>query len=187
MANLKRTPLYEEHLKLGAKIVDFAGWEMPIQYNGITEEHLAVRNHAGLFDVSHMGEIYVTGIDAEKYIEWITTADIGKLRNNQIVYTMMCYENGGVIDDLLIYKFSDEKFLFVVNASNTDKDYEWMLSHQGSFAVQVDNRSDEYGQVALQGPKAQILLQTLTEFDLELIKFFYFAEIVVDGINWFRR
>src|SRR5690554_1309380 len=124
MSQVKRTPLYDEHVKLNAKIIDYAGWEMPIQYSGITPEHLAVRNNCGLFDVSHMGEIYVTGKDAEKYIQWLVTGDITKLKKKQIVYTMMCYLNGGIVDDLLVYKFSNEKYLLVVNTTNVVKNYE---------------------------------------------------------------
>lgn len=183
MSQLKRTPLYDEHIKLNAKMVDFAGWEMPIQYDGITPEHLAVRSDSGLFDVSHMGEIFVLGKDAEKYVQWIITGDITKLKENQILYTLLCYENGGIVDDLLIYKFSNEKYLFVVNASNTNKDYEWMLKNKKNFEVNIENHSDKYGQVALQGPNAQKVLQQLTDFNLENIKSFYFEEILVNGLN----
>ncbi len=183
MNELKRTPLYDEHVKLGAKIVDFAGWEMPIEYSGITPEHIAVRTNCGLFDVSHMGEIFVTGPDAEKYLQWLVTADITKLNDNQVVYTMMCYENGGIVDDLLVYKYNKEKYLLVVNASNTDKDYSWILAQRKTENIKIENLSKQYGQVALQGPNAQNILQKLTEFDLSEIKFFYFAEIKINGID----
>lgn len=183
MSQLKRTPLYEEHVKLGGKIVDFAGWEMPIEYSGIKQEHIAVRTNVGLFDVSHMGEVFISGVEAEKYVQRLVTADITKLKQNQVVYTMMCYEKGTIVDDLLVYKFSNEKYLLVVNASNIDKDYEWMLSQKGNDFIDIENKSASYGQVALQGQNAQKLLQTLTEFDLNDIKFFYFEEIQVQGIN----
>ncbi len=183
MNELKRTPLYGEHVKLGANIVDFAGWEMPIQYSGINPEHVAVRTNIGLFDVSHMGEIFITGVEAEQFVQRLVTADITKLKEKQVVYTMMCYESGGIVDDLLVYKFSNEKYLLVVNASNVDKDYEWMLKNKDSFNVQINNESISYGQIALQGPNAQTLLQKLTEFDLSEIKFFYFEEIQVNGLN----
>ncbi len=183
MSDLQRTPLYEEHVKLSAKIVDFAGWEMPIEYSGITPEHIAVRTNVGLFDVSHMGEVFITGKDAEGFVQNLVTADITKLNQKQVVYAMMCYESGGIVDDLLVYKFSNEKYLLVVNASNAPKDYEWMVSNKGTYNVQIENKSTSYGQVALQGQNAQKLLQTLTEFDLSEIKFFYFEEIQVKGIN----
>jgi len=183
MSELKRTPLYEEHVKQGAKIVDFAGWEMPIEYSGITPEHLAVRTNIGLFDVSHMGEVFITGVEAENFVQRLVTADITKLNLKQIVYTMMCYENGTIVDDLLVYKFSNEKYLLVVNASNIEKDYEWMVSNQENYNIQIENQSHAYGQVALQGQNAQKRLQTLTEFDLSEIKFFYFEEIQINGID----
>lgn len=183
MTELKRTPLYDEHLKLNARMVNFANWEMPIQYSGITPEHLAVRNNCGLFDVSHMGEIFISGKDAERFVQWLITGDITKLKEKQILYTMLLYEDGGIVDDLLVYKFNSEKYMFVVNAANCDKDFEWIKKNQRNYQVNIENRSNEYGQVALQGPNAQKVLQELTDFDLTKIKFFYFEEISLNGIK----
>jgi aminomethyltransferase len=182
MSQLKRTRLYEEHVRLGAKIVDVAGWEMPIEYTGISDEHKAVRTNIGLFDVSHMGEVIITGKDAQFFVQNLVSADISKLNQHQVVYTMMCYAHGGIVDDLLVYKYSTEKYLLVVNASNIEKDYAWMLENKADFEVEIKNKSAEYGQVALQGPNAQSLLQKLTKHDLSEIKFFHFAEIEVNGI-----
>ncbi len=183
MSELKRTPLYEEHVKLGAKIVDFAGWEMPIEYSGITDEHITVRTNMGLFDVSHMGEIFITGNEAHFFVQNLVSADIDKLNEHQVVYSFLCYPHGGIVDDLLVYKYTNEKFLLVVNASNADKDFEWILSNKGDYQVLVENASNNYGQVALQGPNAQSFLQTLTDFNLDDIKFFHFKEITVNGVN----
>ncbi|ERJ13884.1 glycine cleavage system aminomethyltransferase GcvT [Haloplasma contractile] len=184
MTILKRTPIYEEHIKLGAKIVDFASWEMPIQYEGITDEHLTVRNHVGLFDVSHMGEILVTGQEAIRFINKLVTNDVTKIKDNQVMYTLMCYEDGGIVDDLLVYRFNEEKFLLVVNASNIDQDFDWILNAAKSFRVQVENQSNYYGQVAIQGKKAQAVLKEATKTNLDEIKFFYFLDDVeINGIK----
>lgn len=174
MAELKRTPLYDEHLTLGAKMVDFAGWEMPIEYSGITNEHLSVRNNCGLFDVSHMGEIFISGPDSEAYIQKLVTGDVTKIVDNQIMYTMMCYEHGGIVDDLLVYKFNQENYLLVVNASNTLKDYEWIVKHCDDYRVVIQDKSVKYGQVALQGHNAEKILQQFTTYDLSSLKYFYF-------------
>jgi aminomethyltransferase len=165
--------LYEEHQKRGGKIVDFAGWELPVEFSGILEEHRQVRNSAGLFDVSHMGEILVTGTQAEELVQLLITSDAGKLREGQITYSLMCYENGGVVDDLLVYKFSNQKFLLVVNAANTNKDYQWIKQHELPGA-EVTNVSDRYAQIALQGPKAEAILQQLCPDNLAAIKFYWF-------------
>ncbi len=178
MEGLKRTPLYEAHLKQNAKIVPFAGWEMPIEYSGLVEEHHAVRKAAGLFDVSHMGEVTVIGPDAVKFVDYIVSNDIFALVDHQVLYTHMCYENGGTVDDLLVYRMSEYNLLLVINASNIDKDVAWILSHKGDFDVKIDNISDAIGEVAIQGPEAQAILQKLTSFDLENIKFFFCQENV---------
>lgn len=179
MSVLKRTPLFDEHVSLKGKMVDFSGWEMPIQYSGISDEHLTVRNNVGLFDVSHMGEIFVEGKDALAFVDWLVTNDISKLKEHQIVYSLMCYENGGIVDDLLVYKFNDEKFLLVVNASNLDKDYAWVISNRGHSEVNIDNKSASYGQIAIQGQNAQKVLQKICDTDLSEIKFFYFKDNVL--------
>lgn len=180
---MKTTPLYEKHLELKGKIIDFGGWALPVEYTGIIAEHEAVRNKAGLFDVSHMGEVTVKGEDAEKYLQKVLTNDISVLSNNQIAYTTMCYEDGGVVDDLLVYKNSNVDYLLVVNASNTDKDFEWMEKHVFGN-VEVKNVSSEYAQLALQGPLAQDILQKLVKDDLNEIEFYHFKnDVDVNGIK----
>lgn len=180
---MKTTPLYEKHLELNGKIIDFGGWALPVEYSGILSEHEAVRTKAGLFDVSHMGEITVKGEDAEKYLQLIVTNDISVLSNNQIAYTTMCYPHGGVVDDLLVYKNSNEDYLLVVNASNTDKDFEWLESHV-FVGVEVKNVSSSYAQLALQGPQAQTILQKLVKDDLNDLEFYRFKNNVdVGGVN----
>lgn len=180
----KKTKLYDTHIRYGGKIIDFAGWILPVQYEGIIEEHHAVRNNAGLFDVSHMGEVDVKGKDAFNYVQNLVTNDISVLTDNQVIYTLMCYENGGVVDDLLVYKFTEEHYYLVINAGNIDKDYDWMLKNVGSYEVQLENISKEISEVALQGPKAQEILQTLTDTNLEDIKFFHCnRNVVIDGVK----
>ncbi|WP_179151973.1 glycine cleavage system aminomethyltransferase GcvT [Oceanobacillus senegalensis] len=180
---LKRTPLFEVYKNYGAKVIDFGGWELPVQFSGITEEHEAVRNEAGLFDVSHMGEVLVEGKDAESFINYLVTNDVTKIDRNQTQYTAMCYPDGGTIDDFLIYKLADEKYLLVVNAANVEKDYEWMKQHVKG-EVTLKNISDDVGLLAIQGPKAANILQKLTDKDLSEIAPFRFEEHVkLDGIN----
>lgn len=180
---MKKTPLYDEHVQLGGKIIDFGGWALPVQYTGIIEEHNNVRSNAGLFDVSHMGEITVKGKDATAFIQNLVTNDISTAKDCQIVYSPMCYPEGGVVDDLLIYKLNDEDYLLVVNASNTDKDYEW-ICHNLEGDVRVENVSDKYAQLAIQGPKAEAVLQKLTETDLSSLKFFHFEpSVYIAGIE----
>lgn len=174
---MKRTPLFNKHLESKGKLIDFGGWELPVEYSGIRTEHDAVRNAAGLFDVSHMGEITVTGESAEEYLQNIVTNDISVLSNYQICYTTMCYPDGGVVDDLLVYKYSNKEYLLVVNASNTEKDYEWLDTHSIEN-VTIKNVSDEYSQLAIQGPKAQEILQKLSDMDLNEIEFYHFADNV---------
>ncbi|HML95254.1 MAG TPA: glycine cleavage system aminomethyltransferase GcvT [Thermodesulfobacteriota bacterium] len=158
---MSRTALYDIHKNLGAKIVEFAGWEMPVQYEGIREEHRAVRSSAGLFDVSHMGEIFVTGPGAKAFTQWLTTNDVEAVKEFQAQYTLLCNREGGVVDDVIIYKFSEGEFLFCVNASNTAKDYEWIKSESAGFDVKVDDRSREYSQIAIQGPRSGEILGKL--------------------------
>ncbi|MDA8441043.1 MAG: glycine cleavage system aminomethyltransferase GcvT [Peptococcaceae bacterium] len=183
MATIKRTPLYEEHLKAEAKVIDFGGWEMPVQYAGILEEHRTVRNRAGLFDVSHMGEIEVRGVQALDLVNQLITNDAAKLADNQILYSPMCNDQGGIVDDLLVYRYTAEHFLLVVNASNTDKDYAWMLRHSDAYDAQLTDISAGTAQLALQGPLAQDILQTLTPTDLSDIKYYWFAQGKVAGVD----
>jgi aminomethyltransferase len=180
---VKRTPLYDMHVRLGGRLIDFGGWELPVQYAGILEEHEQTRNHAGLFDVSHMGEIEVRGPEAEAFIQQLVTNDIGKMEENQVVYSPMCYLHGGTVDDLLVYKYSKEHYLLVVNASNTDKDYQWIHENL-SGKVGIQNVSEQYAQLALQGPGAEAVLQKLTDLPLHTLRFFRFLpELTLAGVN----
>lgn len=176
---LKKTPLYDEHVKYGGKMVDYAGWSLPVQYEGIMKEHKAVRSKAGIFDVTHMGEILVKGKEALRYLQYIFTNDLSKLKNNQIMYTFMCYPDGGVVDDLLVYKIDDEEYMLVPNAANTDKDFKWMIDNKKGYNIILENISSQIGEVALQGPLAEKVLSQLTEEDLSNIKPFYFKKDII--------
>ncbi|WP_088006361.1 glycine cleavage system aminomethyltransferase GcvT [Indiicoccus explosivorum] len=181
MSELKRTPLFESYKKYGGKTIDFGGWELPVQFSGIKDEHEAVRTKAGLFDVSHMGEITVEGPGSVDYLQRMLTNDVSKLKDGQAQYTALCYEDGGTVDDLLVYRRSDDRYLLVVNAANIEKDFDWLKAHAQDGAEVVD-RSEEYGQLAFQGPAAETVLQRLTDADLSEIRFFRFREEVpVDG------
>lgn len=168
MSNFK-THLYDEHVKLNAKIVPFAGWDMPVQYTSVKDEVIAVRQNAGMFDVSHMGEFFLTGPDALKFADYILTNDISAAPNGKAVYSPLCRENGTIIDDLIVYKFSDERILICVNASNIEKDFSWMQSKLSGFNCELINKSDDYSLIALQGPKSfEILKSIFTELsDIE--------------------
>lgn len=182
MDGLKKTPLVEEYSRYGARMVDFAGWYMPIEFKGILQEHEAVRTNAGLFDVSHMGEITIKGKDALAYTNYLITNDASKLTDNQVLYTYLCREDGGIVDDILVYRFGEEDMLLVVNAGNIDKDHEWVLSNKEGFDVEVENLSNETAQLAIQGPKAQEYLQKLTDTNLNEIKFFHAKrDVLIDG------
>ncbi len=177
---MKRTPLFECHGEHGARFVDFGGWEMPVQYTGIQKEHDAVRTHAGLFDVSHMGEVIVTGEDAVAAVNTLITNDLEKIADGQACYTAMCMPNGGIVDDLVVYRMSRQKVLICVNASNREKDFAWISEHLPEGATATDH-SDEYAQIALQGPQAEALLAQLTEVELSAIGRYWFAEGAVAG------
>ncbi len=180
---MKRTPLYEKHVAQGGRMIDFGGWELPVQYQGIIKEHEQVRAAAGLFDVSHMGEITVKGPDAQRFIQHMVTNDISGAQDMQAVYSPMCYENGNVVDDLLIYRMGAEDYLLIVNAANTDKDYEW-LCRNVTGQVELRNVSDEYAQLAIQGPHAERILQGLCDEPLEDIKFYRFrTDVLVAGVS----
>ncbi len=183
MSDLKRTPLRDFHAAHGARLVDFAGWEMPVQYRSILEEHKAVRRTAGLFDVSHMGEVNVRGPDAGRFLNHLVTNDVAKLFPGRIVYSPMCYPTGGVVDDLLIYMCAVDDYLVVVNASNIEKDVTWMREHTSGFNVIVTDRSDEYALLAIQGPRAAEIVQSLTGAKLGLVKYYHFTEATVAGVN----
>ena len=157
----KQTCLYDKHVALGALMSPFGGFIMPIQYAGIAPEHMAVREKVGLFDVSHMGEVTVRGKDAERYVQHIFTNDIANAPVGKIYYGMMCYEDGGTVDDLLVYKMGDNDFFLVINASNIDKDWAWMQQHAAGFDIDLQNRSDYYGQIAVQGPESEHIVETV--------------------------
>jgi aminomethyltransferase len=183
MATLLRTPLFETYKEHGGKVIDFGGWELPVQFSSIKEEHEAVRTKAGLFDVSHMGEFDVRGPNALSFLQHTMTNDVSKLQNGQAQYTAMCYEDGGTVDDLLIYKRNDNDYLLVVNASNIEKDFEWLKRHK-TEGMELINVSQEYAQLAIQGPQAEMILQKLTDTDLSQIGFFRFQEdVLLAGVS----
>lgn len=183
MGQLKRTPLFDEHVALKAKMVDFGGWEMPVQYAGVIEEHLTVRSKAGLFDVSHMGEVDVRGKDALRFVQHLITNDADKIAENQILYSAMCYPTGGIVDDLLVYRYDPQHFYLVINASNTDKDFAWMQEQAQGFDITLENISDQTAQLAFQGPLAEKILQRITDVDLSQIKYYWFTHGKVDGVD----
>lgn len=179
MASLKRTPLYEQHRQLGARLVEFSGWEMPVQYSGILEEHRAVRTHAGLFDVSHMGEFSVKGTDALAFLQHLVPNDVARLALNQALYTQLCRPDGGVVDDLLVYHLAEETYMLVVNAGNIDKDFHWIQQQCQGFDIELVDQSHETALLALQGPGALAILQPLTTVDLSTIAYYHCAPGVV--------
>jgi len=182
--SLKRTPLYEQHRALGARLVEFGGWEMPVQYTGILEEHQAVRTRAGLFDVSHMGEFKVEGPDALPFLQYLVPNDVSRLTVGQALYTQLLLPDGNTIDDLIIYRLADMHYMLVVNAANIDKDFAWVEEQaKNSKDVQVANQSDTTALLALQGPAALSILQTLTDADLASIRYYHSLAGVVDGVN----
>lgn len=182
-ASLKRTPLYEQHRQLGARLVEFGGWEMPVQYSGILEEHRAVRTRAGLFDVSHMGEFSVKGTGALAFLQHLVPNDVSRLAINQALYTQLCQPDGGVVDDLLIYHLADTTYMLVVNAGNIDKDFAWIEQQSAGYEVQLTNQSYETGLIALQGPAALAILQPLTKVELAPIAYYHCAPGVVSRAN----
>ena len=176
----RRTPLYEEHESLGARLVNFSGWEMPVQYSGIKAEHEAVRTAAGLFDVSHMGEAVLRGPQAEAAVQRLVTRDVSRQEVGQAGYSAVCYEDGGTVDDVIVYK-RPEDFLVVVNAANKEKDLEYFRENTQDLEVEVTDESDDWALLALQGPEAAGLLQSLTDTDLSEIKPFRFVEGEIEG------
>ena len=181
--SLKRTPLYEQHVALGARLVEFGGWEMPVQYSSILDEHRAVRTCAGLFDVSHMGEFKVEGKDALTFLQHLVPNDVSRLAINQALYTQLCLPDGGTIDDLIIYHLADNHYMLVVNAANIDNDFTWVEKQASNFNVQITNQSDTTALLALQGPEAQAILQPLTEVDPSTVRYYHCAPGSVNGIN----
>lgn len=183
MSELKRTPLRDFHAARGARLVDFAGWEMPVQYRSILEEHKAVRRSAGLFDVSHMGEVDVKGPDALRYLNHVVTNDVSKLFPGRVLYSPMCYPSGGVVDDLLVYMRAPEDYFLCINAGNIDKDVAWLLEQAKGFNVTVTDRSADYALIAIQGPTAVAIVQSLTGAKLDRIGYYHFAEGTVAGVH----
>ncbi|OFZ55163.1 MAG: glycine cleavage system protein T [Bdellovibrionales bacterium RIFOXYC1_FULL_54_43] len=188
---LKRTALYEEHKKLGGRLIDFGGWELPVQYQGVMDEHLGCRNAVGLFDVSHMGEIHVEGAASEAFLNYLISNNVAKLAVKQALYSEMCNHTGGIVDDLLVYRRSTDRFLVVVNASNTDKDFahiqkiekEFKQKNPGATDLRITNESSKYTQIAVQGRHAEKIVQTMTKTNLSAIKYYWFDEgTVLNGI-----
>lgn len=180
MNELKRTPLYELYREYGGKTIDFGGWDLPVQFSSIKEEHEAVRTKAGLFDVSHMGEIEVKGINSLDFLQKMLTNDVSKIQVGKAQYSAMCYENGGTVDDLLTYKLGENHYLLVVNASNIDKDFAWLASHvEGE--VELSNLSSDYAQLALQGPLAEETLKKISSDKIAELGYFQFQQTAVSG------
>src|SRR5579863_9129031 len=179
--SLRVTPLNSVHRSLCAKMVDFGGWDMPVQYTGIIDEHNAVRNAAGLFDVSHMGEIEIRGPEAGKLTDFVTTNNVAKLKTGQAHYSGLLYDHGGFVDDILVHKVADDHYFLCVNASNQDKDFEHIRA-QNRFHAEIENAGDRYSQIAIQGPKAHAILQKLTPVDLSAIKYYWFTDGEVCGV-----
>jgi aminomethyltransferase len=173
----KRTCLYDKHVALGALISPFGGFDMPIQYSGIVDEHQAVRKDCGVFDVSHMGEVLVSGHDAERYVNHIFTNDVAGIPAGKILYGMMCYEDGGVVDDLLVYRMADDRFFLVINASNIDKDWAWIEEKAKGYDVMLENQSDLYGELAVQGPQAEAVMEQVLGLPCSELTFYTFKEI----------
>jgi len=178
---MKRTTFYNIHKKLGAKLVEFAGFEMPIQYSSIISEHKSVRNSVGVFDVSHMGEVFVKGEKALDFIQHVAINDASKLQTGRVQYSAMCYEDGGIVDDLLIYKIADDEFLLVINASNIEKDFKWMQENN-QFGVELRNESDNYSLLAVQGPNSLNTLQKLTDTQINM-EYYHFTNLKLAGVD----
>ena len=183
MSNLKCTPLREFHVAHGGRMVDFAGWEMPVQYRSILEEHKTVRRAAGRFDVSHMGEAVVQGPEAGRFLNHLVTNDVARLFPGRVLYTPMCYPSGGVVDDLLVYMRGPEDFFLCFNAGNIDKDLAWMREQAAPFSVAITDRSADYALLAVQGPRAARIVQTLTEAKLDAVKYYHFVDGTVAGVH----
>ena len=182
-APLRKTPLNGLARELRGKMVDFGGWDLPVQFSGILEEHKAVRERAGLFDVSHMGEIGIQGTGAEAFLQRVTCNDVSKLADGRCQYNGLLYPTGGFVDDILVYRNSPRDYLVVVNASNAEKDFEWFQDCAAEFDVRVDNLSDSYAQLALQGPLSERILQPMTDVDLAQMKYYRFGRGKVDGVD----
>ncbi|MCX6112806.1 MAG: glycine cleavage system aminomethyltransferase GcvT [Proteobacteria bacterium] len=177
----RKTSIYDSHVKHGGKVVEFAGWYLPVEFSGLINEHNSVRNNAGIFDVSHMGEVTVKGEKATEYVQHIIANDVKKLYDGKVLYTPMCYPHGGIVDDLLVYRVNKNEYLLVINAANTEKDYNWFVSNN-KFGVEIKNVSDQYFQLAVQGPNAKTIMEKCFKTDLSDIKFFHFKKMPLNGI-----
>lgn len=179
----KKTALFDKHVSLGAKMVPFAGFEMPVQYSGVTEEHFAVREKVGIFDVSHMGQFFVEGPSAKDLLQYVTTNNVDALEDGKAQYSCLPNGNGGIVDDLIIYKMEDEKYFVVVNASNIEKDWNHISKYNEKFGAELTNASDEMSLIAIQGPKATETLQKLTDTQLSDIPYYHFTVGTVAGVS----
>jgi len=182
MTQLKRTPLHAFHARNGGRLVEFAGWEMPVQYRSILEEHRAVRQRAGLFDVSHMGEVRVSGPGALAFLQYLVTNDVSRLSPGRILYSPMCLPNGGVVDDLLVLMRGPGEFLLCINAGNIDKDLAWIREHAATFEVQIEDQSEQTALLAIQGPRAAEIVQSLADTDLSKLAYYHFCEGRIAGM-----
>jgi aminomethyltransferase len=181
MSKVIKTPLYEKHVSLGGKMVEFAGYMMPVQYTGIIDEHLTVRENAGIFDLSHMGEFFLSGKGAPAALNHVVTNDVEKLKVGRALYTPVCTPEGGIVDDILVYRDADEEYMLVVNASNINKDYKWFQDHLPK-GVKLDDRSLDTALVAVQGPQSEAILGEATGADLSALKYYAFMQTVIDDI-----
>ena len=179
----KRTCLYDRHVALGALVQPFGGFDMPIQYSSIIEEHNAVRQHCGVFDVSHMGETFISGEDAERFVNHIFTNDVTGAPIGQIFYGMMCYPDGGTVDDLLVYKMGEQLYFLVINAANIDKDMEWIMTSAEGFNVNIDHCSERYAQLAVQGPEAETVMEEVLQIPCKDLVFYTAKTLNVDGVE----
>jgi aminomethyltransferase len=182
-ASLRNTALTDLHVSLGAKMVPFAGYNMPVLYDNLIQEHLAVRNSVGVFDVSHMGEFFVEGPQAYNLVEFVTSNDVSALTDGRVQYSCLPNEDGGIVDDLLVYRYNAEKYLLVVNASNIDKDFNWIQKFASNYDAKLTNHSDAYSLLAIQGPNAEKTIQKLTSTNLSEIPYYHFTEGTVAGID----
>jgi len=180
---MNKTALYDKHVSLGAKMVPFAGFDMPVQYTGVTEEHFAVREKVGIFDVSHMGQFFIEGSAAKDLLQFVGTNNIEALENGKAQYTCLPNGNGGIVDDLIVYKMADEKYFVVVNASNIEKDWNHISKHNEKFGAKMTNASDEMSLIAIQGPKATETLQKLTDINLSEVPYYHFTEGKIAGVE----
>lgn len=180
----KKTALYDEHIKAGGKMIEYAGWALPSEYTGLIDEHHAVRNDVGMFDVSHMGEFVIEGAESIKFANYLLTNHVDKIDDNQSQYNLMLNEKGGVVDDLIITKLADDKIFLVVNAANLEKDFKWITDKAKDFDVEVIDKSDDYSSIALQGPKSQEVLQKLVDYDLDELKYYHMVtDVDLDGVK----